>query len=272
MTARIIRLLFAVLLTAVPALATADLLDDIKARGTLVVGVKDATPPFGFISPESRSVVGYDVDFAEAIARELGVELRLVPVTTATRVPELTQGKIDLIIATMTHTKQRERQIDFSHTYFMTGQKLLVHRDSGIRSVADLRGKRVSSVRGSTSEQNIRRAVPGVRVVSFNDYPNAFLALAQRKVAAMTTDEIILMNFHQRAPDPEMFDLPDEYISTEPYGIGVRKGQPALLDAVNRILEQMEASGEAARIHAKWFGPDTDTPLKRSFKIGPANL
>jgi polar amino acid transport system substrate-binding protein len=267
-----LKLLAALILGTLPGLVAADLLAEIKSRGTLVVGVKDATPPFGFISAGSRTIVGYDVDIAEAIAKRLGVQLRTVPVTTATRIPELAQGKIDLIVATMTHTKDRARQIDFSHTYFVTRQKVLVRKDAGITEIDQLAGKRVSSVRGSTSEQNIRRAVPGVRVVSFNDYPNAFLALAQNKVAAMTTDEIILMDLHRRAPNPGNFELLDQYISTEPYGIGVRKGEAALLNEVNRILMELEKSGEAARIYDKWFGPNTDTPLKRDFKIGPARL
>ncbi|MCW5627155.1 MAG: transporter substrate-binding domain-containing protein, partial [Burkholderiales bacterium] len=119
------------LLAAVPAAlsiaapaARADTLSDIRSRGEIVVGIKDSVPPFGFIEEGSRRVVGYDIDFATAIAKGLGVNLRTVPVTTATRIPELQQGKIDLIIATMTHTKERESQVDFSLTYFVTGQKV----------------------------------------------------------------------------------------------------------------------------------------------------
>lgn len=248
--------------------AQADLLREVKARGTLVVGVKDSIPPFGFIDPATRTIVGYDIDFAAAIAKALGVKLQTIPVTSATRIPELMQGKIDLIAATMTHTPERAQQIDFSLTYFVTGQKVLVRKDAGIARIADLKGKRVSSVRGSTSEQNIRRAVPGVQVISFNDYPNAFLALAQRKVVAMTTDEIILMDLQRRSPRPDDYALLDEYISTEPYGLGIRKGEPAFLKEVNRVLLELEQSGEAARIFDKWFGAGSDTPLRRNFKIG----
>jgi polar amino acid transport system substrate-binding protein len=248
--------------------AFADLLQDVKARGELVAGVKDSTPPFGFVDPDSRRIVGYDIDIAQAIARELGVKLRTVPVTSSTRIPELTQGKIDLIAATMTNTPARARQIDFSHTYFLTGQKVLVRRDAGIGSAAQLERKRVSSVRGSTSEQNIRRAVKGVRVISFNDYPNAFLALVQGKVQAMTTDEIILLSLRNKAPKPEDYVLLDDLIAPEPYGLGIRKGEEAFRDEVNRILVKLEKSGEAAKIFNRWFGAGTETPLKRNFRIG----
>jgi polar amino acid transport system substrate-binding protein len=256
------------LLSVTGAARAADLLQDIKSRGTLIVGVKDSIPPFGFIDPATRGIVGYDIDFAAAIANALGVNLQSVPVTTATRIPELMQGKIDLVAATMTHTPERAQQIDFSLTYFVTGQKVLARKDAGIAAVADLKGKRVSSVRGSTSEQNIRRAVPAVQVISFNDYPNAFLALAQRKVVAMTTDEIILMDLRRRSPKPSDFVLLDEFISAEPYGLGVRKGEPAFLKEVNGALLELERSGEAARIFDKWFGPKSNTPLKRNFRIG----
>jgi polar amino acid transport system substrate-binding protein len=254
-----------------PRLAHADLLQDIKTRGTLIAGVKDSIPPFGFIDPATRTIVGYDIDFAAAIAKALGVKLRTVPVTTATRIPELMQGKIDLIAATMTNSPERAKQIDFSLTYFVTGQKVLMRKDVKIANVADLKGKRVSSVRGSTSEQNIRRTVPGVQVIAFNDYPNAFLALAQRKVVGMTTDEIILLDLQKRSPKPGDFVLLDEYISTEPYGLGVRKGEPAFLKEVNRVLLEMEKSGEAAEIFDRWFGAKSATPLKRTFKITEQN-
>ncbi len=262
----VLRLIIA-FLGCLPVLAQADLLADIRARGEMVAGVKDSLPPFGFIDPETRAIVGYDIDIAGAIAKSLGVRLKTVPVATATRIPELVQGKIDLIAATMTHTRQRQEQIDFSYTYFVTGQKVLVRTSSGIDSIEQLAGRKVSSVRGSTSEQNIKAAVPEVRVLAFNDYPIAFLALAQGKVKAMTTDEAILIELARKSPRPDDFTLLDQYISKEPYGLGIRKGEEPFRKAVNRILAELEKSGEAARIFDKWFGPDSPMPLKRSFRI-----
>jgi len=261
------RLLLGATLAFAALQAHADLLGDIRARGEIAVGVKDSVPPFGFIEEGSRRVVGYDIDFATAIAKGLGVKLRTVPVTTATRIPELQQGKIDLIIATMTRTAQREEQIDFSYTYFVTGQKVLVKRSAGVAKVEQLAGKKVSSVRGSTSEQNIRAAVPGVQVVAFSDYPAAFLALSQGKVQAMTTDETILLALRFKASSPVDYVLLDGYISEEPYGMGLRKGEVALREAVNRILLELERSGEAKKIYETWFGPKSQLPLKRAFRI-----
>ncbi len=255
------------ILAGPPSLAAADVLQEVRARGELIVGVKDSTPPFGFIREGSRSIVGYDVDIAAAIARGLGVKLRLSPVTSATRIPELEQGHIDLIAATMTHTREREQQIDFSLTYFVTGQRVMTKRTGGIKALPELGGKKVSSVRGSTSEQNIRQAVASTVVIAFNDYPSAFLALAQGKVLAMTTDETILLGLQRKAPRPDDFVLLDGYISTEPYGLGIRKGEETLRREVNRILLELEASGEAGRIFNTWFGPGTEVPLKRTFRL-----
>ncbi|MCW5624607.1 MAG: transporter substrate-binding domain-containing protein, partial [Burkholderiales bacterium] len=134
-------------------------------------------------------------------------------------------------------------------------------------NVDQLQNKKVSSVRGSTSEQNIRAAVPSVQVISFSDYPAAFLALAQGKVAAMTTDETILLALKSKTAKQDDYLLLDGYISEEPYGIGVRKGETALRDAVNGILLDLEKSGEARRIHERWFGPQSQSPLQRSFRI-----
>ncbi|HSL99065.1 MAG TPA: transporter substrate-binding domain-containing protein, partial [Candidatus Limnocylindria bacterium] len=103
----------------------ADRLDSVKAKGVLVAGVKDSLPPFGYIDQKTRTIVGYDIDFVHAIAKKLGVKVELKPVTSATRMPQLQEGNIDIIAATMTKNAERAKVIDFSHTYFLTGQKFL---------------------------------------------------------------------------------------------------------------------------------------------------
>jgi polar amino acid transport system substrate-binding protein len=244
----------------------ADMLQDVKKKGVLVVGVKDSLPPFGYVDEQTRQIVGYDVDFVKAIADKLGVKLELKPVTSASRMPQLTEGNIDMIAATMTITPERAQQIDFSHTYFLTGQKFLVKKGT-VNSLKDLEGKKIGTAKGSTSEQNAAKALPTAQVLSFDDYPQAFLALQQGKVFAVTTDESILAGIHGKAPNKEQFEIPAVQISEEPYGIGMRKGDKALVDFVNTTILEMEKSGQAEKIFNKWFGPDTTTPLKRTFKI-----
>jgi polar amino acid transport system substrate-binding protein len=248
------------------ALAAQDTLAKVKLKGVLVAGVKDSLPPFGYVDEKTRQIVGYDVDFVKAIADRLGVKLELKAVTSASRMPQLAEGNIDVIAATMTKTPERAQQIDFSNTYFLTGQKFLVRKGT-VKSLADLDGKKIGTAKGSTSEQNAAKAVPSATILSFDDYPQAFLALQQRKVFAVTTDESILAGIRAKAPNKEDFEIPDLRISDEPYGLGMRKGDNAFVDFVNDALLEMEKSGQAKEIFDKWFGPNTATPMKRDFTI-----
>ena len=244
----------------------ADTLETVKKKGVLVAGVKDSTPGFGYVDEKTREIVGYDVDFVKAIARKLGVKLELKPVTSASRMPQLIEGNIDIIAATMTKTVERAKQIDFSNTYFFTGQKFIVRKGT-VKSLADIDGKKIGTAKGSTSEQNARKALPKATILSFDDYPQALLALQQGKVFAVTTDESILANLLGKAPNRDKYEIPDIQISDEPYGLGMRRGDKNFVAFVNKTLLEMEKTGEAKKIFDKWFGPDSATPLKRNFKI-----
>lgn len=251
--------------------ASAGKLEDIKQRGTLVVGVKDSQPPFGYVDENTKQIVGFEPDLCAAIAARLGVKLETKPVTSATRIPMLEQGAIDLIAATMTHKIEREEKIDFSITYFPAAQKLLVKKDSGIKSVADLAGKKVGSAKGSTSEQNVKKAQPACDVVSFETYPEAFLAMKQGKVVAVTTDAPILLGIRNSDENPDNFAIVGEDIAAEPYGIGVPENDSDFRDAVNIALMELWKSGEYQKLYDKWFGEKTKfyIPLTWKMEIWP---
>ncbi len=252
------------------AALAADTLAEVKKKGVLVCGVKDSLPPFGYVDPQTREIVGYDIDFCKAIAKKLGVKVELKAVTSASRMPQLIEGNIDLIAATMTKNPERAKQIDFSDTYFLTGQKFLTKKGT-VKSLKDLEGKKIGTAKGSTSEQNAAKAVPSATILSFDDYPQGVLALQQGKVVAVTTDESILAGLlgkMNKVPATKgKFEIPDIRISDEPYGIGMRKDDTNFVKFVNKTIEDMEKSGEAKKIFEKWFGPNSDTPLKRTFKI-----
>ncbi|QEM69183.1 ABC transporter substrate-binding protein [Geobacter sp. FeAm09] len=252
--------------TAAKTVLAADTLADVKKKGVLVAGVKDSLPPFGYVDEKTRTIVGYDIDFINAIAKKLGVRVELKPVTSASRMPQLQEGHIDIIAATMTKNPERAKQIDFSHTYFFTGQKFITKKGT-VKSLKDLDGKKIGTAKGSTSEQNAKKAIPTATVLSFDDYPQALLALEQGKVFAVTTDEAILAGILAKAPNKARFEIPNVQISDEPYGLGMRKGDKHFVDFVNKTILDMEKSGEAARIFNKWFGPSTQFHLQRNFKI-----
>ncbi|QTL97104.1 transporter substrate-binding domain-containing protein [Iocasia frigidifontis] len=238
-------------------------LEKVQSEGVLVAGVKFDSPPFGFVD-ESGQVVGFDIDVAKYIADELGVELELKQVTSKTRIPMLQEGTVDLLVATMTHNKTREEAIDYSITYFFTGQKLLVKSNSNIKGTDDLAGKTIATVQGSTSEINIKNAQPAAEVLTFQEYPQAFMAVKQGRADAMTTDASILAGFAGQNPG---FEIVGPNISDEPYGIGVCENDSDFRDAVNFSIMKMWESGDYELTYAKWFGPNTKYPLPLSGKV-----
>jgi len=253
------------------AALAADTLAAVKKSGVLVAGVKDSLPPFGSVDPNTKEFVGYDIDFVKYIAKKLGVKVEYKPVSSANRMPMLMEGRIDLIAATMTKNPERAKQIDFSYTYFLTGQKFLTRKGT-VKGLKDLEGQKIGTTKGSTSEQNVKKAVPSATILSFDDYPQGVLALQQGKVIAETTDESILagqLGKLQKNPATKgKFEIPDIQISTEPYGLGMRKGDTNFEKFVNATLLEMEKNGEAKKIFERWFGPNSDSPINRGkFKI-----
>ena len=255
--------------TAFVSAAHADQLADIKKKGELVVGVLGTDEPNSFVDPKSREIVGYEVDIANAIAKKIGVKATFKQIAVAARIPELQQGRVDLLAASLTHNKEREAQIDFSLTTFVTGQKVLVKTSSGIKDVPDLAGKKVLTVKGGTQEPNIRKAVPSVDVVTFETTQQAFLALQQGKGVGYVNDEASIVNdFAKLGPAKKDYTVLPTSISVEPLALGLRKNEPALKKVVDDTLRELESSGQADKLFIKWYGPATKLQFdKRSFKI-----
>lgn len=247
----------------------ADQLDDIKKKGEIVFGVLGTDEPNSFVDPRTREVIGYEVDLAQAIAKKIGVKPVFKQLSVAARIPELQQGRVDVLAASLTHNKEREAQIDFSLTTFVTGQKVLVKAASGITDVPQLAGKKVLTVKGGTQEPNIRKAVPSVDVVTFETTQQAFLALQQGKGVAYVNDEASIYNDHAKlGPVRKDYVVLPTSISVEPLALGLRKGEAGLKQAVDGALRDLEKSGEAEKLFFKWYGPSTRLQFdKRTFKI-----
>jgi polar amino acid transport system substrate-binding protein len=266
---RSIRLLAATLVAVVaPLAAHADQVADVKAKGELVCGVLGTDDPFSFVDPKSREIVGYEVDLCNAIAKKLGVKASLKQLAVAARVPELQQGRVDILAASLTHNKEREALIDFSLSTFVTGQKVMTKKASGITEPSQLGGKKVLTVKGSTMEQNIKKAVPAAEIVSFDNSPQAFLALQQGKGVAYVNDETSLIDdFSKLGPAQKDYVILPASISTEHLALGLKKGETGMKTLVDGVLRDMEKSGEADKLFAKWFGPDTKMKFpSRPFK------
>ncbi|MCX7277819.1 MAG: ABC transporter substrate-binding protein [Burkholderiales bacterium] len=249
--------------------AMADQLDDIKKKGELVIGVLGTDEPNSFVDPKTREIVGYEVDIAQAIAKKIGVKPVFKQLAVAARIPELQQGRVDILAASLTHNKEREAQVDFSLTTFVTGQKVLVKTASGISDLPQLGGKKVLTVKGGTQEPNIRKAVPGVDVVTFETTQQAFLALQQGKGVGYVNDEASLVNDYAKLGAAKKdYTILSQSISVEPLALGLKKGEKSLKTTVDGVLRELESSGEADKLFAKWYGPTTKLQFdKRSFKI-----
>lgn len=254
---------------AVAGAAHADQLADIKKKGELVVGVLGTDEPNSFIDPKTRELIGYDVDLGKAIAKKIGVKPVFKQLAVAARIPELQQGHVDILAASLTHNKEREAQIDFSLTTFVTGQKVLVKKASGIKDVADLAGKRVVTVKGGTQEPNVRKAVPTVDVVTFETTQQAFLALQQGKGVGYVNDESSLIDdFAKLGERNKDYAILPTNLSVEPLALGIKKGESAVKSVVDETLRELEKSGEAEKIFFKWYGPQTKIKFTtRPFKF-----
>lgn len=256
-------------LCGVGSLAYANRLDDIKKRGTLVCATVTGVEPLAFQDPRTRQYMGFDIDTCNALAKRLGVSLEHKPVAVEARIPELTLGRVDVAAAALGYTKERAAQIAFTDIQYQLPIRIMVSKASGIKTFADLAGKKVSANKGSTSEQFTRARIPTAEVLTYQDSPSAFLALAQGKVQGLAIGQAPGARFIEEGGGK--FIYLNEALYFEPIGLGVKKDEPELLDALNKALRDMESSGELEAMWNKWYGPKTRFQIPREKKLTPVS-
>jgi polar amino acid transport system substrate-binding protein len=247
--------------------AKADLLQEVKARGKLVCATLTNTVPLGYQDPKTREFVGFDVDTCAAIAKRLGVALEHRGVTTEARIPEIVTGRVDISAGALGYTKERAQQIDYTASHYQTANRVMVKTGSGLTTLADLHGKKISAIKGGTPEIYAKAKLPDATILTFQDPPSAFLALRQDKVVGFAVSEMGALQFKAEAGAEVTFVA--EPLAWEATALGVRKGEPAFLAEVNRILADMEKEGELDRLWDKWYGPSTPFNVKREKKLTP---
>lgn len=231
-----------------------DTLDAIMQRGKIIVGVKYDAKPFGYLNAKGEPV-GYDVDLARKIAQIiLGDEnkVEFKPVTSSNRILKLSRGDVDMLIATMTITKPRQRIVDFSVPYYMTGQSIMVKKGSKITSMSDLNGKKVIVIFGSTAENNLKLLAPSAQIIGFKTYTSGYKALKSGLADAMVSDDSILLGF---TIDDNSVKLLAQKYSLAPYAVALKKSHLSgrFLNKVNFALEYMKNSGELDTLNLKWL-------------------
>jgi polar amino acid transport system substrate-binding protein len=249
-----------------PALAQPDTLEKIKSSGTLVIGTRTGSPPFGYINKDNQWV-GFSIDLVDilvkpeiekAVGKSIKVEKK--ESTPPTRIPLLTSNAVDLIAETMTDTPQRRESVDFSLTFFYTGAQFLVKKGSPVHGVNDIAGKRIASQQGSTNAKILREKYPQAQLREFPDQPAAFQALVQGQVDAYTNDGIQLAGLKAKAPNPSDWEVVGDFYSEEPYGMAVRKGDAKFKAVVDAGLRRGFESGKYFEVYDKWFGPKGEVP------------
>lgn len=245
--------------------------DKVMKDKVLRAGLMTDSIPGGFYN-DKKEWVGMDVDVAEEIAKRLGVKLERVAVNNKTRIAFVQEGRIDISVANMTHKRERDKSIDFSITYFFDGQKVLVKKGGAVKDWKDLVGKKVATMQGTTSEINLKAKLKGLGdknadqdVISFQKESECFQALQMGRVAGWSTDSTILLGY--AAQEPGKWEVIGEFISDEPYGIGLPQDDSALRDAVNFAIQDMWTDGTYMKIYNKWYGPDTPYAFPMTNKI-----
>jgi len=253
-------------------------LDKISETGTLTIGTRTGSPPFGYVNAKNEWV-GFSIDLVDelikpAIEKKLGKSIKVEKKesTPPTRIPLLSSGAVDLVAETMTDTRTRRDSVDFTLTYFVTGAQFLVKKGSPIKGIKNIDGKRIASQQGSTNARIIRERAPKAVLREFPDQPAAFQALVQGQVDAYTNDGIQLAGLKAKAPNPAQWDIVGDFYSYEPYGMALRKGDADFRNVVNAGLMDGIESGKFFEIYEKWFGPKGElpfpmTPQVRSFML-----
>ncbi len=247
------------------AMAQSDTLAKIKSSGAITIGARDSQIPFSFKPQGSGDPVGFTNDIClkivDAVKAKLAMpqlEVRYMILNSTNRIPLLTNGSVDLDCATTTNTVQRQQQVAFAPSHFVTNITAAVKKNSGIHTLADLNGKTVSTVAGSTGVQLLRsyRRSGNIEVqdLAAKDTADGFLMLASDRTAAYILDDVQLAGLIATSPRPDDFKiLTQESLRQEPYGIMVRKDDAAFKELVDKTVTEVMTSGAIHEIYAKWF-------------------
>lgn len=226
----------------------------------LIIGVDDTFAPMGFLD-ENNELTGFDIELAKAVGEKLGVEVEFQVIDWSMKEQELAQGNVDLIWNGYTITDERiEKGVLFTKPYLDNKQVVVVMADSGIKTLADLNGKTVAAQEQSSAVEAMD-AMPEISSV-FGERPEfatndmAIMDLEAGRSDAVVADSVLLNYVISHKDDPSKYVILEEDFGSEEYGIGARKEDTALVDAINKAIETLKADGTAAQISEKWFGED----------------
>ena len=255
-------------------------LKKIKDNGQIVMGHRENSVPFAYMQSDGKPI-GYTVDLCNKIIDRVkktlnmpNLKVKLVPVTSQTRIPLLANGTIDIECGSTTNNLTRSKQISYLHVTFITGTKLAVRKGSGIKEIEDLNGKAIGLSLGTTNEKAVKRIAKqkGLKIKyhMVKDHPQGWLALETDRVDAYATDHSLLYGLISKSKDKSKWEVVGRFLSYDPYGIMVRRDDSAMQLLGNTVLSDLMRSGEMQKIYDKWFDPgptNINMPISSNLKV-----
>ena len=264
-------------------------LEKVRAAGAITVGHRDSSIPFSYLNDQQQPI-GYAMDLCAKIVDAVKTELKLPnlkviyqPVTSATRIPLMANGTIDLECGSTTNNAERQKQVSYTITHFLTANRFVAKKADKLNTLADLKGKTVVSTSGTTNikqltELNAAQNL-GINILAAKDHAEVFLMVDTGRAAAFVMDDILLAGLAAGSSNPSQWQVSADALSLpEPYGIMVRKDDPAFKKVVDAAMVNIYKSGEINKIYAKWFtsaippkGINLNMPMTATFKNLVAN-
>jgi glutamate/aspartate transport system substrate-binding protein len=280
-----VRALFAAVLLCVSASlaqarAPGGTLDKIKKAGVVTLGVRDGSVPFSYLD-DKQQYIGYSVDLCmqvvAALRRELGMpnlKVAMNPVTSANRIPLMANGTIDLECGSTTNNLERQQHVAFAPTMFVIGSRLLSKKTSNIKTLADMKGKTLVATAGTSTLKQMtilnKEQKLGMTILVGKDHPESFLIMDTGRAVAEANDDILLAAQVASSKNPALYDISKTPLSVEPYGIMMRKGDPAFKKVVDAAIAGVYKSGQIDAIYNKWFmAPIPPRQINLNFPMPP---
>ena len=231
---------------------------------TITMGVRDSSVPFSYLDGNQKPV-GYAIDICLKVVEAIKTELKLPelavvmnPVTSSTRIPLMANGTIDLECGSTTNNAERQKQVAFSNTYFLTASKYLYKKSAGLATIDSLKGKSVVSTSGTTNivqlnKVNTERGL-GINVLAGKDHAESFLLVETGRAVAFVMDDVLLASLAAAAKEPGAYAISDDAFSQpEPYAIMLRRDDAPFKAVVDQATAKLFKSPEGAALYAKWF-------------------
>jgi glutamate/aspartate transport system substrate-binding protein len=275
-------------LVSVPASAQEGTLQKIKSTGVITIGNRDASVPFSYYD-DNQKPIGYAMDLCHKIVDAVKADLKMPNlqvkyqlVTSANRIPLMANGTIDLECGSTTNNLEREKQVAFTITHFVTANRWIAKKSSNIKTLNDLKGKTIVSTAGTSNIKQITKINAdenlGMNIISANGHPEAFQMVETGRAVAFVMDDILLYSLAASSRTPNDFEISSVALSVEPYGIMLRKDDPEFKKVVNAAMTKIYKSGEINAIYDKWFlkpippkGLNLNVPISDAFKKVIAN-